>query len=309
MTDGPCTCEHLAAYAQRAVWTDLPPQARQRLKQHILDSLGCALGAVGSGVIRAIRDEQDEFAAEGPCSLIGHTRSTPERAAFYNGALVRYLDYMDSYIALGEACHPSDNLAPILAAAELADASGQDVLVALAVAYHVQCRLTGSGVPIMRAGFDHTIQLALSEGCGIARVLRLSTEKTAHAIALCGTGGLAVGASRTGKHVPKWKGVASASTGFQCLHNVRLAQHGITGPLHLFEGPLGLMTVLKQPFGIDWDKEGYDGIVGGCLKRYNAEEHAQPCIEGLLELCAAEPDIRPDTIKQIHVDIFKPAMK
>ena len=44
----------------------------------------------------------------------------PDRAALYNGFLVRYLDFNDSYLAPGETCHPSDNLAPILAAAESA---------------------------------------------------------------------------------------------------------------------------------------------------------------------------------------------
>jgi 2-methylcitrate dehydratase PrpD len=58
-----------------------------------------------------------------------------------NGALVRYLDFNDSYLAPGETCHPSDNLAPGLAAAEYATASGRDVLAALAAAYQVQCRL------------------------------------------------------------------------------------------------------------------------------------------------------------------------
>ena len=41
---------------------------------------------------------------------------------------------MDAYLASGETCHPSDNLAPVLAAAEYADADGATLLTALAVA-------------------------------------------------------------------------------------------------------------------------------------------------------------------------------
>lgn len=43
-----------------------------------------------------------------------------------------HLDVTDSYLAPGETCDPSDNLAPVLVAAEHADATGQDLLAALA---------------------------------------------------------------------------------------------------------------------------------------------------------------------------------
>src|ERR1700760_940737 len=167
------TCERLAAYVSRASWDVISPAARGKLKQHLLDSLGCALGATPGGPLAAIRSEQSDFKENGPCSLIGGGVSSPERAAFYNSALVRRLDFMDTFLAPGETCHPSDNLAGILAAAELAGASGRDFLVALTIAYHVQCRLTASGVPIMRKGFDNTIQLAISLAAGMSRVLKL----------------------------------------------------------------------------------------------------------------------------------------
>lgn len=304
MSDQSSTCEHLAAYALRARWDALPEPARLRLKQHVLDSIGCAFGALNAEVSKIILAEQAEWPATGPNSLIGGGQTIPERAAFRNGALTRYLDFMDTFIAPGEAIHPSDNFAPVLAAAELGDASGEDFLAALAVAYHVQCRLTASGVKIMQAGFDHTIQLSLSVAAGMARALGLPADRTANAIALCGVGNLSLAASRTGKQVPQWKGLAAAATSFQCIHSVRLAQHGITGPLHLFEGPLGFDTVLDKPFGIDWDHEGYDAILGCCLKRYNAEEHSQPCIEALLDL-RAQHDIKPDQVRRLHVALFK----
>ena len=44
--------------------------------------------------------------------------SSLDRVTFYNSALVRYLDFMDNFLAKGETCHPSDNLGAILAAGE-----------------------------------------------------------------------------------------------------------------------------------------------------------------------------------------------
>jgi 2-methylcitrate dehydratase len=298
------TCERLAAYTLRTTWDSISPEARSKLKQHVLDTLGCALGAIPSPVAAAIREENAELNAEGNSSLIGGGKTTPERAAFYNGALVRYLDFMDTFIAPGEACHPSDNFAGILTAAELAGASGRDFLTALALAYHVQCSLTASGVPIMRNGFDHTLQLGISLAAGMSRVLNLTESQTAHAVALCASSSLSSAASRSGEHVSQWKGLASAAVAFNCLHNVRLAQKGVTGPLQIFAGPRGLETLLGRPFGIDWDNEDYDAIMACSIKRHNAEFHAQTAIEAVLEL-RHEHYLTAGTVNRIQVDIFK----
>src|SRR5450830_1860015 len=133
--------ERLADFAVSASYEELSETARQQLKIRILDALGCAIGSPSSG----------------RCTLLAGGRASPEHAAFYNGAAVRYLDFNDSYLAKGETCHPSDNLAPILAAAEYSGASGRELMTALAVAYQVQCRLSDVAA-VRAAGFDHTVQ-------------------------------------------------------------------------------------------------------------------------------------------------------
>jgi 2-methylcitrate dehydratase len=47
--------------------------------------------------------------------LLGGGHTAPDQAAFYNSALVRYLDFNDSYLAKGETCHPSDAFGPVFA--------------------------------------------------------------------------------------------------------------------------------------------------------------------------------------------------
>lgn len=106
----------------------------------MLDALGCAIGALAAEPVRLIREQVEDFGGAGYCTLIGGGQTAPDRATFYNGALVRYLDFNDSYLAKGETCHPSDNLAAVLAAAEYAEKSGRELMTALAVAYQVQCR-------------------------------------------------------------------------------------------------------------------------------------------------------------------------
>jgi 2-methylcitrate dehydratase len=149
--------EDLARFVDTSSWSDFSASARDALKIRMLDSLACAFGALDAPPVEAVRAELREFGGRPLCTLIGGGRTAPDRAALYNGALVRYLDFNDSYFAPGETCHPSDNLAPVLAAAEYANASGRDLLTAIAVAYQVQCRLADEA-PVRAKGFDHTTQ-------------------------------------------------------------------------------------------------------------------------------------------------------
>src|SRR5437773_11517769 len=149
--------EQLAEFVSVASFENISDAARVQLKIRVLDSLGCALGAIGSEPVALLRDQVEEFDGKGICTLIGGGRAAVDRASFYNGALVRYLDFNDSYLSKGETCHPSDNLGAVLAAAEYAGRSGRELLAAIAVAYQVQCRLSDVA-PVRHKGFDHTVQ-------------------------------------------------------------------------------------------------------------------------------------------------------
>ena len=107
--------EQLARFAARASYDDLSAMAREQLKIRVLDSLACAIGALDGDPVRLVRAQVEEFSGSGSCSLIGGGTAAPDRAAFYNSALVRYLDFNDSYLAKGETCHPSDNVGAVLA--------------------------------------------------------------------------------------------------------------------------------------------------------------------------------------------------
>src|SRR5437667_9894600 len=187
----------LRRLAAGASYGDLSEAAREQLKIRVLDALGCAIGALDGEPVRLVRAQVEEFDGAGPCSLIGGGHAAPDRAAFYNSALMRYLDFNDSYLAKGETCHPSDDLGAVLASAEYAGASGRDFLAALAVAYQVQCRLSDVA-PVRDAGFDHVTQGAYAVAAGVARALRLAAARTAHAIAIAGTAFNALRVTRTG---------------------------------------------------------------------------------------------------------------
>jgi 2-methylcitrate dehydratase len=294
----------LARFVAERSWDDLSDAARRELKIRVLDALGCALGALDAPPVRAISAQLDDFGGRELCTLIGGGRSAPDRAALYNGALVRYLDFNDSYFAPGETCHPSDNLAPVLAAAEYAGASGHELLTALAVAYQVQCRLSDEA-PVRAKGFDHTTQGSYAAAAGAAKALRLREPETANAVAIAGTALNALRVTRTGA-LSQWKGLAYPFTAFASVEAAFLAARGITGPAEVFEGNKGFMDSIAGGFEIDWEREDLERVRRTFLKRFNAEIHSQSALEALLELREAYR-LDPADVERIELETFQVA--
>lgn len=291
----------LARFVAGADQRDMSPEAREELKKRILDSIGVAIGALDGEPIAHLRTQLEDFGGRPLSTLIGGGRTAPDRAAFYNGALVRYLDFMDSYLAKGETCHQSDNLGAVLAAAEYASASGATLLSALAVAYQVQGRLCDVA-PVRAKGFDHTVQGAYAVAAGVARALGLDAEKTANAIAISGTCNNALRVTRTGA-LSHWKGLAYPNTAFVGTHAAFLAYRGITGPAEVFEGNKGFKEAIAGDFTIDWSLEDLENVRQSIIKRYNAEIHSQSSIEGALELQAAQ-GFRASDVERLDIEIF-----
>ena len=296
--------EELASFVVNASYDHLSDAARQQLKIRILDSLGCAVGALSSEPAQLIRRHLEDFGGRKLCTLIGGGSTAPDRAALYNSALVRYLDFNDTYLASGEACHPSDNLGAVLAACQYAGGSGKDLLTALAVAYQVQTRLSDVA-PVRAKGFDHTTQGSYAVAAGVSKALGLDAERTAHALAISGTAFNALRVTRTGA-LSHWKGLAYPNTAACCTQAAFLAMHGITGPREVFEGNKGFMDAISGPFHIDWSREDLERVNRTIIKKYNAEAHSQTAIEGVMEL-KVSPGFDPSDVARVEVETFDAA--
>jgi 2-methylcitrate dehydratase len=293
--------EQLAAFVVRTCYDDLSGEACHQLKIRILDGLGCAVGALKGKLIGLLKDQIEAFGGARHCTLIGGGKAAPDRAALYNTALVRYLDFNDSYLARGETCHPSDNIGSVLAASEYARQSGRQLLTALAVAYQVQCRLSDVA-PVRAKGFDHTTQGSYAVAAGVSKALGLDEVRTANAMAICGTAFNALRVTRTGP-LSNWKGLAYPNTAFGCTHGTFLAMRGITGPLEVIEGNKGFIDAIAGEFRINWLEEDLERVTMTSLKRYNAEIHSQSVLEGILEL-KKEYALRWEEVARVDVEIF-----
>jgi 2-methylcitrate dehydratase len=300
---GQSQAEGIAKFASKATYQDLTPERRERLKISILDSLACAINAIGAPPIAACLAQAKEFGGpDGRCTLIGSGKADVVYAASYNTALVRYIDFMDSYLAGGDLCHPSDNMGAVLAACEHTGRSGREFLTALAVAYQVEALMTAAA-PFMERGFDLTTQLTYSLAAGVAKALALDEAKTAAAVEICGQSGIPLLVVRT-TPISQWKGLSSSQVAFSCVNAVFLASRGVTGPKYVIEGSFGLAQALDRSIHIEWEQAKLDCFDRLSLKSYNSAVPTQSAIFCILELHKMHP-FDPADIVSIEADVVQ----
>jgi 2-methylcitrate dehydratase len=161
-------------------WHDLSEAAREELKIRVLDALGCALGAMDAPPVRTIRAHLEEFGGRQLCTLIGGGHSAPDRAALYNGSLVRYLDFNESlvrYLDLNDSYFaPRRDLSPERQPRPRARRGRVRARLQAGAAHRARGRLPGA-VPALgrgagaREGFDHTTQRSYAAAAGAAKAL------------------------------------------------------------------------------------------------------------------------------------------
>jgi 2-methylcitrate dehydratase len=294
--------ESLARYAVRASFDDLSSASRKRLPIHILDSLGCCIAALGAGPIGACRAQVADFGGDGPCTLIGGGKSNPIYAAFWHTALVRYVDFMDNFLAPTETCHTADNFGVALTIADYVGASGRDLMLAVALSYTVQSRFVDHA-NFMTRGFDHTTQLAFSLNAAAARLLGMNAVQTANAIAMAAVSDASFAVVRA-KPLSQWKGLASAQSALEAMNALFLARRGVEGPLQVIEGANGIDNLLHMQVRIDWDHEAYEGVLGSTIKKYNAMIHTQSAVHCMVEL-ARQNKLDPTKVIAIEADVTR----
>ena len=294
--------EALAKYAARAKFDDLSAKSRKQLPVHILDSLGCCIAALGAGPVQACREQVAEFGGTGPCTLIGGGKANPIYAAFWHTALVRYVDFMDNFLAQTETCHTADNFGVALTIADYVGGSGRDLMLGVALGYTVQSRFVDHA-NFMTRGFDHTAQLAFSHNAAAGRLLGLSEQQIGHAMAMAAVSDASFAVVRA-KPLSQWKGLASAQSALGAMNTLFLARRGVEGPLQVIEGPLGIDHLLGMKIDIDWDKQGYEGVMESTIKKYNSMIHTQSAVHCMVEL-ARQNKIDPSKVVSIEAEVFQ----
>jgi 2-methylcitrate dehydratase len=277
--------ERLAGYADRLRYEDLDPGTVERIKMHLIDSVGCAIAAFDEEAVRACR-KIALSAGGGSATVMGTCRrTTADLAAFANGATIRHYDLNDVYTTRQTACHPSDNISACLAVAEAERASPTDLIVAIALAYEINCRLIDAFDLSARGWDDATIFSLPAAALAAGKLMRLPPDRLEHAISLAINDHIPMGQTRAGR-LSDWKGLADAEAARHGVFAALLARAGISGPAPVFEGRKGFFQLVSGAVEVDVDAFG-----GRCapfrihqcgLKAYPVVVFAQTAVEAAI---------------------------
>ncbi|MBW4053050.1 MAG: bifunctional 2-methylcitrate dehydratase/aconitate hydratase [Proteobacteria bacterium] len=238
----------------------------------------------------------------------------PVQAAFNIGAMIRWLDFNDTFLA-AEWGHPSDNLGGILAAGDWlsrqAVAAGRkplvmkDVLTAMIRAHEIQGVIALEN-SFNRVGLDHVVLVKVASTAVVGRLLGLSREEIINALSLAWVDGQSL---RTYRHAPNTGSRKSWAAGDATSRAVRLALIAKTGemgyPSVLSAKTWGFYDVLfkGQPFKF---QRGYGAyVMENVLFKisYPAEFHSQTAVEASMRLHQRlrEMGVTADDIEHIRV--------
>ena len=315
--------DRLAQYGHSFSFANLPETVVHEVKRRLLDSLGCALGAWNAPPCGFARQFARQVTKPGGATLWGTGHKTlPDLATFANGALVRYFDFNDTYLAK-EPAHPSDNIPAVLAVAESVRASGTRVIQAIALAYEIQSRLCDAAA-LRPRGWDHVTYGPFSSALAAANLMKLSGARTRHALNLAGVANVALRQTRVGD-LSMWKACAFSNAARNGVFAAMLAQLGMTGPSPIFEGEKGFMKLVSGAFELPLLGGEKDAAASGnehapgfkildtYIKHYPVEYHAQTAVEAALELRAefmkAEGDRALQHVSEIEIGSYDVAIE
>jgi 2-methylcitrate dehydratase len=267
---------------------ELPADVIAAAKARMLDTLGCAFGALDSDVGQAVRAMALECSGAAQATLIGSgEKSSAPLAALVNGSLLRYLDSNDYYFSRDPA-HPSGNLATVLAVGEWRRRSGRDLIAALVAAYEIHLRLCDfAGDPsLWRRGWHHATNAQFSNAAAAARLIGDDAARTAHAMAIAGSHQNTLAQLQSGA-ISMIKGTAEGWVAKAGVEAALLAHHGVTGPLALIEGAAGWAATVAGAVDVEALCAPLDGryrLLETSIKPYPAVATATAPIRAAIEL-------------------------
>jgi 2-methylcitrate dehydratase len=284
-------------------YDDLPPATVKKAKYVLLDTLGCALGAVDAGPVRIAQRVVSARGGNPQASVIGAGWKTScDEAAFLNAMAIRYLDFND-YAAFGFPHHPSINVAAALAVAEMQHRSGKDLLLGLTVGYEVQVKVRDASEG-GRRGFDlPSLEAQYSSAATAARLLGLDAAAIADAVAIAGSFANTLAEVRSGGELSNAKGTAEALAARNGTFAALLAQGGLQYPLTIADGESGYGKIVNGGLKAEVlrSRSGDYQILKSCNKMWPSIGTSQAPIAAALQI--RRRGVRADDIRQVALHL------
>jgi 2-methylcitrate dehydratase len=296
------TVDRICTFLDNISFEHIPADAIAGAKSALIDSLGCALGGHAEAPVKiALQLAQSVVPAPGAASsrvLVSGQATTPEWAGFVNTAMIRSLDYNDTFHGPGAGGHGSDYIGALLAAADGTAADGKKVLTAIVAVYEIFCRLLET-TELGSGRWDHVTSGTIATAGAVAKMLGLRGTDLKNAVCLAVVPNLSLQVTRLGA-VSLWKCAAVANAARNGIFAVQLAAAGMTGPPEPFSGRGGLFEPDAEPLGGlgDESPERY-AILRSQFKRYPVGSLSQTAATAAAELYSSGLDV--DEIQSIEL--------
>jgi 2-methylcitrate dehydratase len=238
----------------------------------------------------------------------------PVTAAFNIGAMIRWLDFNDTWLA-AEWGHPSDNLGGILAVADYLSRNGRtltvrDVLTGMIKAHEIQGVLALEN-SFNRVGLDHVLLVRVASTAVVTALLGGTREQIINAVSNAWVDG---GALRTYRHAPNTGSRKSWAAGDATSRAVRLALIALKGemgyPSALTAKTWGFQDAIFRGGTIRLPQPLGSYVMENVLFKisFPAEFHAQTAVEAAMSL---HPQVRDriDQIERIRIETQEPGVR
>jgi 2-methylcitrate dehydratase len=291
-------------------------EARRIARYCLMDTLGCGILALGFPACTKLLGPIVPGAELERGARVPGTRYElePVAAAFNIGAMIRWLDFNDTWLA-AEWGHPSDNLGAILAVADYASRRGAkltmaDVLTAMIQAHEIQGVLALNH-SFNRVGLDHVLLVRIASTAVATKLLGGGHAEIVNAVSNAWLDG---GALRTYRHAPNTGSRKSWAAGDATSRGVRHALFALAGemgyPSALSAKGWGFQDVLFKGRPIALERALRSYVMENVLFKisFPAEFHAQTAVEAALKL---HPVVAPrlGDVERITIETQEPAVR
>jgi 2-methylcitrate dehydratase len=295
-------------------------QAYETARYCLMDTLGCGLEALEYPACTKLLGPIDPETVVPRGAKVPGTKFQldPVQAAFNIGAMIRWLDFNDTWLA-AEWGHPSDNLGGILAVADWLSRTQKepliirDVLTAMIKAHEIQGVIALEN-SFNRVGLDHVVLVKVASTAVVSQLLGLKYDEVVNAISQAWVDGQSL---RTYRHAPNTGSRKSWAAGDATSRAVRLALISKTGemgyPSALTAKTWGFYDVLFKGKEFKFQRKFGSYVMENVLFKisFPAEFHAQTAVESAMSIFQSMKSAgkTSDDIKKIRIRTHEAAIR
>jgi 2-methylcitrate dehydratase len=304
----------IADYATK--YTVKSAEAYDTARYCLMDTLGCGFEALEYPACTKLLGPVDPETVTPRGAKVPGTKHQldPVQAAFNIGAMIRWLDFNDTWLA-AEWGHPSDNLGGILATADWLARRGaplkvKDVLTAMIKAHEIQGVIALEN-SFNRVGLDHVVLVKVASTAVVANMLGCTYDQVVNAVSQAWVDGQSLRAYR---HAPNTGSRKSWAAGDATSRAVRLALISKTGemgyPSVLTAKTWGFYDVLFKGKEFKFQRPFGSYVMENVLFKisYPAEFHSQTAVECAMQLHPLVKD-RIQDIRKITIRTHEAAIR